>query len=83
MEPREFVSKWGITRDELASLTSKSLPTVNRWFADEAKRDPGAEVLTLLASIDALWTARASLDGLPSHIWAVYTLAMARKRISN
>jgi transcriptional regulator with XRE-family HTH domain len=76
MNPGNFIEKWGVTRQELAQLTGKSVETVNRWFSD---REPGSEIITLLSSIDLEWTIREALDKLPSHIWAIYELAKARK----
>ena len=80
MEPQKFIEKWGVSRQELGQLTGKSVETVNRWFSD---REPGADTLTLLASIDLQWTVREALDKLPTHLWAIYELAKARKAVKN
>jgi hypothetical protein len=76
MHPKKFVEKWGITRQELAQISGKSLETVNRWFSD---REPGAETKTLLSAVHAAWTTREALDTMPSHIWAFYELVKARR----
>ena len=55
MTPQEFYAKWQVTHQELASICSRSLSLVQRWFTNgRSHRHPTATDLRHLALMDFL-----------------------------
>ncbi|MCA1991698.1 MAG: helix-turn-helix domain-containing protein [Coleofasciculus sp. S288] len=53
MTPQQFYAKWQVTHDELASICSRSVLTVQRWFSQgHTSRRPSANDLRHLALMD-------------------------------
>ncbi len=65
LTPQEFVTKYGVTQQQLADILGVSLSLVKSWFAKEAPRPPEQRYLDRLAEIDALLTIQALI---PNHI---------------
>ncbi|WP_293097543.1 hypothetical protein [Moorena sp. SIO3I6] len=46
MTPKEFISKWEVSREDMALICSRSISTVNSWFAGNKRyKAPAADVL--------------------------------------
>jgi hypothetical protein len=55
MTPQQFYTKWAVTKEEVASICSRSLSTVDRWFTNgRSHRRPTPNDLHHLALMDFL-----------------------------
>lgn len=66
MTPKEFISKWEVSREDMALICSRSISTVNSWFAGTKRyKAPAADVLRHLALMDFLLE---NFDAIPREL---------------
>lgn len=85
MAPEEFMEIWGVTKEELAIITSKSSETIKNWFAEGSKhRPPTQDVLDRLAFVHLLWSQWLEEERvLPPNIRSVFEIVKNRKKLGN
>jgi len=66
MTPQEFYAKWQVNQEAIATICSRSISTVRRWFAKgQHYRRPSREDLRHLAIADFLLE---NYHNIPSHL---------------
>lgn len=83
MTPEEFMERWGVTKEELAIITSKGSETIKNWFAEGSKhRPPTQDVLDRLTFVHLLWNRWLEEERtLPPHIRSMFEIVKNRKKI--
>jgi hypothetical protein len=82
VEPKEFLKKWKLTKEELAIVTGKTGETVRGWLIETDKaRPPSLDVIERLSLLDHLWSSWQKEDQLPSQFRAMYNLVRSREEM--